>query len=619
MELRIHKNFSPSLTPIVGQADAFLKTDQHDTPLLARSASVREPSKPHPPNMSPVGGLIHQGKLDPEQSTEKSKQSRDPKRRTVQVEYVAPQSQTTRGDTTPSVQSPVTVESSSAIGTNFSKTRARAGTEALESQQARATSAGTKPLPKEPAIIQTAGTNRYQYQPGPSRAPPGSSSSQQAMAPPPRPPKEIPRSASDSVGAFGPPNTSITARPNTSGSMASTGPGRLPSRGNSYSQPLAPTVAATNAQGRLAQPKNGKQYISAPIPQSESYFIEQSIGRPSTQRANHAPSISSQRDQARGHKRSNTFGNVIAKSGSLFGRSQAQPLPDPRKLPLEKRYPPTSMKAPIASDSPPRPSIESRRSTSFGFGRKNSNLQKNNDAPKQEKPRRFSLLPASFSFKSLTGASKDVPGDSIFPASERRMSTITTQPTPPSRGQSRPQTMATTRDQVRSNSYQREEAVSAGYDGQRERNRDIPAQQARRNVVPHHAAPQAQQPQSGGSQYLPQQGSSGPSRRPMGQSYLLEQSGTPTDSEVSLTAGQHRPIYPPGFDSYDDEPRASTQQSRSARVLQKNNRRFADAYEHEQEPGYGTGGHHAGSSGAAKRVMDFFRRRGKARAGDDRV
>lgn len=594
------------------------RTDQHEAPLLARSASVREPSKPHPPNMSPVGGLIHQGKIDPEQSAEKSKQSRDPKRRTVQVEYVAPQSQTTRGDTTPSVQSPVTIESSSAIGTNFSKTRARAGMEALESHQARATSTGAKPLPKEPAVTQTSGSSRYYYQPKPSRVQPGSSSSQQAMAPPSRTLKEIPRSASDSVGAFGQPSVPTIARPTTSGSLASSGAGRLPSRGNSYSQPLAPTLAATNAQGRLAQPKNGKQYISAPIPQSESYFIEQSIGRPSTQRADQTPSTSSQREQARGHKRSNTLGNVIARSGSLFGRSQAQPPPDPRKLPLEKRYPPTSMKTPIASDSPTRPSIESRRSTSFGFGRKNSNLQKNSDLPKQEKPRRFSLLPASFSFKSLTGGSKDSPGDSILPVSERRPSTIT-QPTPPSRGQSRPSTMATARDQGKPNSYQREEVGSVGYDGQRERNREIAAEQARRNVAPYHTTSPAQQPQSGGSQYLPQQGSSGPSRRPIGQSYLLEQSGTPTESEVSLGAGQHRPVYPRGFDSYEDEPRMSMQQSRGARVLQKNNRRFADAYEQEQEPGYGTGGHHAGSSGAAKRVMDFFRRRGKARAGDDRV
>lgn len=571
--------------------------------------------------MSPVvGGLSHQGKIDPEQAAEKPKQPRDPKRRTVQVEYVAPQSQTARGDTTPSVQSPVTIESPSAVGINFSKTRARAGAEALENipRQVSTVNTGAKPLPREPNVIQTAGSSRYPYQPGASRTQPGSSGSQQAMGPPPRPPKDIPRSASDSANAFGYPNTSTIARPNTSGSMASSGAGRLPSRGNSYSQPLAPTLAATNAQGRLAQPKNGKQYnISAPIPQAEPYLMEQSIGRPSTHQHIQAPTLSSQREQARGHKRSNTLGTVIARSGSLFGRAKAQPPPDPKSLPLEKRYPPTSMKTPIKSDSPPRQSFESRRSTSFGFGRKNSNLQKNSDPLKQEKPRRFSLLPASFSFKSLTGASKDQEADSIPPVSERRPS-VTAQPTPPSRGQTRPHTAVAGRGQTQSNSYQRDDVVAAAYDGQRERSRETATQQARRNVAQYRTAPQTQPSQSGSPQDQPQHGSAGLPRRFQGQSYLLEQSGTPTESEVSLGASQHRPVYPPGFDSYEDETQAPAQHIRSARVLQKNNRRFADAYE-EQEPGYGTGGHHAGSSGAAKRVMDFFRRRGKARAGDDRV
>lgn len=611
-----------SSTTTVGEiANTTVTSDQQDAPLLARSASVREPSKAHAPNLSPVvGGLSHQGKIDPEQSAEKPKQPRDPKRRTVQVEYVAPQSQTARGDTTPSVQSPVTIESPSAVGINFSKTRARAGTEALENipRQVSTVNTGAKPLPREPNVIQTSGSSRYQYQPSSSRTHQGSNGSRQAMAPPPRPPKDMPRSASDSANAFGYTNTSAIARPNTSGSMASSGAGRLPSRGNSYSQPLAPTLAATNAQGRLAQPKNGKQYnISAPIPQAEPYLMEQSIGRPSTHQNSQAPFISSQREQARGHKRSNTLGTVIARSGSLFGRSRPQPPPVPQSESLEKRYPPTSMKTPITSDSPPRQSLESRRSISFGFGRKNSNLQKNSDPLKQEKPRRFSLLPASFSFKALTGASKDQQADNILPVTERRPS-VTAQPTPPSRGQPRPHTAVTGRGQTQSNTYQRDDAASASYDGQRERSRDATTQQARRNVAEHRTAPQTQQSQSGSSQYQSQLGSAGPPRRLQGQSYLLEQSGTPTDSEVSLGPGQHRPVYPPGFDSYEDETQVSAQHSRSPRVLQKNNRRFADAYEQEQEPGYGTGGHHAGSSGAAKRVMDFFRRRGKARAGDDR-
>lgn len=567
---------------------------------------------------SPVGGLSHQGKLDNEPSEETQKPPRESKRRTVQVEYVAPSSQTARGDTTPSVQSPSTIESpSAAVGTNFSKTRARAGTEALENipRQPSGVSTAGKPLPREPTIIQTSGqtsgSSRYQYQSGPSKTQKGSSSLPQVQAPL-RPPNEVPRATSDSGNAFGYPNTSTIARPNTSGSLASNG--RLPSRGNSYSQPLAPTVAATNAQGRLAQPiqpKNGgKPNISAPIPQTGPYFMEESIGRPSTQQTIQAPSLSAQRDLARGHKRSTTLGTVLARSGSLFGRSQPQPPSE--KLPTEKKYPPTSMKTAItSSESPPRRSVEPRRSTSFGFGRKSSNLQKNNELPKQEKSRRFSILP--FSLKSLTGGSKDQSSEYLS-VSDRRPSTVT-QPTPPSRGQPRPQTMGGP-SSSRTDTYQRDDIGLGGY-GQRERTQESMAQEARRNIAPSRTMPQMQQLAS--PQYPSRQTYSASARQLQGQSYLLEQSGTPTESEVSLGPSQHRPAYPAGFDSYEEEPSVPSQPNRSARVLQKNNRRFADSYEQDQEPGYGAGGHHAGSSGAAKRVMDFFRRRSKARSGDDRV
>lgn len=57
---------------------------------------------------------------------------------------------------------------------------------------------------------------------------------------------------------------------------------------------------------------------------------------------------------------------------------------------------------------------------------------------------------------------------------------------------------------------------------------------------------------------------------------------------------------------YDSAEAVSEPREGRARVLQKN-RRFADAYEDNQR--------HAGSSGAARRVMDLFRRRGKARGG----
>ncbi|RZM22681.1 MAG: hypothetical protein EOO88_28660 [Pedobacter sp.] len=65
--------------------------DQYDVPQLARSASVREPSKPS--QISVPGGLVNKNVPINEPET---KTPRDAKRRTVQVEYVAPQSQTVR-------------------------------------------------------------------------------------------------------------------------------------------------------------------------------------------------------------------------------------------------------------------------------------------------------------------------------------------------------------------------------------------------------------------------------------------------------------------------------------------------------------------------------------------
>merc|ERR1711939_1047554 len=49
------------------------------------------------------------------------------------------------------------------------------------------------------------------------------------------------------------------------------------------------------------------------------------------------------------------------------------------------------------------------------------------------------------------------------------------------------------------------------------------------------------------------------------------------------------------------EGRPSMQQGRQRGVLVKNNRKFTDAYAHDQGPN-----HHGGRSGAVKKVQDFF-------------
>jgi protein-serine/threonine kinase len=70
-------------------------------PPLARSASVREPGKPHTAATPVHGGLTAKREQINSPPSEKPKTTRDNKRRTVQVEYVAPQSQTVRGEDTP--------------------------------------------------------------------------------------------------------------------------------------------------------------------------------------------------------------------------------------------------------------------------------------------------------------------------------------------------------------------------------------------------------------------------------------------------------------------------------------------------------------------------------------
>ena len=584
---------------------------QQEVPSLVRSASVREPARATPAVVSPpVGGLTHQAKMDSGPSAEKTKAPRNPNRRTVQVEYVPPQSQTVRGEALPPIGSPKTDEYTSTPGTGTSKSRVRAGQEGLEAVPRQYD--GTKPL--DPSVSQSsrAPQQYYSQSGGRTQQRPGSSSQRDTMVPPPRPPKDIPRSVSDAPGSFGQLPSSNSNRPATGGSMTPGGHSRLPSRGNSYSQPLAPTVATTNAHGRVTQPqsRSGKQYdISAPIPQS-GYNQADSIGLPSTEPSSYAPPPTlGRKDPPRGHKRSNTLGNFF-RTGSISGpRSQPQ---SPGETPQrEKRHPPTSMKTSIPNETTPRKSTDSRR-PSFGFGRKSSDLRKNNDISKEEKPRRFSLLPASFSFKSFTTQGSGKESSSEFrPASERRQSSNLVQGIT-SRSQSRPQTMAYSRGQSQARPFD----GGDDYDGSRDRVRDLPPQQARR-------AERGQQ-EYNSTRNQDQQALQGPSNfQQPGQSYL----GTPTESEISLQPRQqqqrqdHRPVYPPGFgnDSYEDEPRTSMQQSRPGRgpsVLQKPNRRFADAYEQDQGPGEGN---HAGSSGAAKRVMDFFRRRGRARAGDDRA
>ncbi|GBF65469.1 serine/threonine-protein kinase [Trichophyton mentagrophytes] len=577
--------------------------EKRDTPLLERSASVREPPKPHhvQNNTAVLGGLTQQPGQVSQTPEEKPKRTRDAKRRTVQVEYVAPQSSTARGGSTSDQQSSPGQASSIAPVSAPTAAPATTRTSAASTGAIKGEPQLDKPLPK-PVIDRNRErmgyTNNY-------------ADRNQGMTRPKS--RDVARSVSELTGAFsGTQGSQIpTGRPQTGGSMASAGrmDSRLPSRG-SYSQPVAPAVATTNAQGKLAQPKNGKAYnISAPMPASHGQ-ISASVGHPTT--VSGAPTGPAQQT-SKSHKRSSTVTSISEKlfgrpASSIFGGKSATP-GSPR-LKQGKRYPPTSMKDPYVMMDEPRASIDSRRSISHAFRRQS-------DAHNVSRPRRFSLLPTFSKFSSSKEhQAVEEPGPTHVdeymysqqaeqqpqqqPQRERRLSTAPA---------AVPATLAPTNDQD-SDLYKDRVSVS--------RDHQIDAlnlsAQIDRQFANLHSSQEGQINNTFGPTF-PQShhrddqifGVASSSSQP------LQQQGYP-DAHSQGFDQDHQP--PQQYDhQFDNGSRPSMQAGRQPRnnVLQKGHRKFADAYEFEQAPS-----HTSGSSGAARKVMDFFRRRGKARAGEDR-
>jgi protein-serine/threonine kinase len=587
--------------------------EQEATP-LARSSSVREPSKSSKAATPAVGELGRKhGGVDPDAADSHPKPTKDNKRRTVQVEYVAPRSQTQRGEPA----------AAAGASSGSSRSRARAGStgpvEVLTSKppQTRRQVSAEKPLPRDPPVssdMQYAGQSQGRRQ--------SSTTRQQGMPPPARQGPSRTASETHTSGLAQPPVS--MARPNTGGSMTSTASRQampLNNRG-SYSQPVAPTVAGTNVHGLMSQPKGANQYsISQPMLQDDSDY-----GRPSSQQV---PSKFAQvagigdeqqvstAPPEKGHKRSNTIGGFFSRTNSVFGgkggRKESQSdRPAPEK---QKKYPPVSMSGANApGQATPRQSMDSRRSMSFGFGKKQSGSMNGSNSTLQEKPRRFSLLPASFSLKSI-GIGKDsgTPG------------------APPSDYDYRPES----RDHdlggpptAHSNPNRNFSGTSGIHpstaDGSYERHRDSLSQDRRGTST---GSPSQQRYASQGHTSDPRSGVPPQFLPPM--NFRQDDSVMTTESESSLNnyqnrRGQPQTNYPAqGYaKDYDSDRRPATNTTPNNRgngrgVLQKNNRKFADAYEQDTNNGYGpTHNDHAGSSGAARKVMDFFRRRGRDRASE---
>ncbi|KAM3078197.1 hypothetical protein ACMFMG_002506 [Clarireedia jacksonii] len=528
--------------------------DPQDAPLLARSASVREPKSQKSP--AAVGDLARKhGNVDQDGEEAPPKTSKDNKRRTVQVEYVAPRSETQRG------------AASTSTAPSNSRTRARTGSQgpvevpAGQSSSRRAAPTADKPLPHD-----TQNSRNAQYA---NAGRPGSSQRQQVAG------------------------QQTFARPNTGGSMTSNRSGSMgfPSKG-SYSTPVAPTVAGTNAHGRMAQPQtqSSKNYS---IPgQEETYPTHESSQPVSSKFAKVAGLPTSEGSKTTSHKRSNTIGGLFSRTNSFFGGRTHQD----KSSEKPKKYPPVSMSnANIPTGDDPRPSIDSRRSISFGFGKKRSGSiagrSQAGSIGKQSK--RFSLLPASFSLKSI-GIGKD-PG------------------TPPSSTPTEGHYDRYSEDQnnfldAPQNAGRNISGSTADYtqttaDSSYERNRDSPTMQNQQRF----AQPQqmqdtrTEQP----SQLLP----------PV--NFRQNESGMTTGSESSLGQSQRGGPYQNEYNnsSYEDSrrPIGRGNNSNGRGVLQKNNRKFTEAYEQENNAFGSSHTDHGGSSGAARKVMDFFRRRGKAR------
>jgi hypothetical protein len=240
-------------------------------------------------------------------------------------------------------------------------------------------------------------------------------------------------------------------------------------------------------------------------------------------------------------------------------------------------------------DSGRRPSTDSRRS-SFQFLRKNAEQQPNES---RRNSRRFSFLPNNFSMNSFSGAKRE---DSAAENSGRRESR-TDRPTSKGMAFGRGASRSPTRSTASS-------SVPHYYDAE--------AQKAinRRSGVPQDKAlpfvPQQSQrtppPPASRTQYRDDGYNGALQQEPVERYYTPNQDLGPPSA-----ASDVQPHFPPVSRSpYPTSSHQSQQQQNSQQSMRPNQRKFDDAYEKG----------HDGSSSGARRVMDFFRRRGRERGGE---
>jgi len=250
------------------------------------------------------------------------------------------------------------------------------------------------------------------------------------------------------------------------------------------------------------------------------------------------------------HRRSSTLSSLGEK---LFGRSNSmiKKERDENRQKGSKKYPPTAMKNPYPTEeSQPRKSTDSKRSFSFGLRRKESQDAEQSEE-KSSGGKRFSLL-QSISIKNMLGGSRnDMDNQQTSESSHSIQS----------------------RTGIVGNDYVN------GADGQPDRRNQNFSRPAQPEVYGHRAQ------QSTGDVY----GSTGVFQNERQEyQHRRGESQNQFAQYQAATANQSRP---------------SMSQTRN--TLTKP-RKFNDAYDQDYQRG--------GGSGAARRVQDFFRRRGRARA-----
>lgn len=530
---------------------------QDQEPTLGRSASVREPQS----RTTSASAAI--SKPTPMDTLEERKGQRDAKRRTVQVEYVAPNAAHPRGE--------------------------------------------SSPIPPQQATMPIAGTGRTRARPeaqGPVEVVPSAQRQQvprkevgsQAMPPPSRSGRDQGRAVSE-ANAFAP--QSASGRPTTRGTLAS--------RGNSYSQPAVATSTTETAHGHFSRPKSGSGYIisgSMPPTSASGQTPVGSVNGSEHNVSQMQPAQQLPQSNQRGHKRSSTLGSItdrmLGRSNSRRQSQQAQEGGAPAEK-RDRRHPPVSMKNTMGNhdENGRRPSTDSRRS-SFQF------LRKNAEAPNESRrnSRRFSFLPNNFSMNSFSGKRDDSATDS-----GRRESRSDR---PASKG------MAFGRGASRSPTRSTASSVPHYVDAETQRAAN------RRSVVPQEKAlptlPQQQQRKqyrddgyNGSTQqepveryYTPNQDMGPPSSASdVPPHFPVSRSPYPTSSHQSQQQQQqHQQSF--HNDGYGGSSVGGQDVESHTSNMRPNQRKFGDAYEKG----------HDGSSSGARRVMDFFRRRGRERGGD---